>query len=199
MGNTTNMLIEQLINGFHFMIAVILMMLCFLGADFFEPLLTYINGGSNLKFSLFIFFLPIIYTLGLLVDHFVDDFLFSKWEKKIRDGRNMGDRSSRELIMLTEDENQANQLDLIRTKIRITRTTSFNYVLITVFSLIFMFVHISKENEHYYTMFLMILFGGVALSGLSYWSWRQNTKTFCKRVIEGYAMLDKKKRKELIS
>lgn len=193
------MLIEHIINGFHFMILIIIILLCCFGSDFFEPLFTYLKDNNELTVPFFMICLPVIYTLGLIIDHFVDDYIFSRLEKRIRKESKMGDKSSRELIMLTNDQNQASQLDLIRTKIRITRTASFTYLFITIFTLIFIIFRKGPDSAHYYSLILSVLIGGSSLTLLSFLSWKGNTETFCKRVIDGYKILNKKYKKEQIS
>lgn len=185
------MLIEHLVNGFHFFVALVLLLLCILDVNFFKPFFTFLIGSNkDILVAIYILFLPFVYTLGIIIDHFVDDVIFTKWEDKIRNEILQG-KSSRQLIMLTNDQNQASQLDSIRTKQRITRTTSFNFAIISIFSLVLLLTQFS-ETDHFFIILFLIILVGPTLSYLSYWSWRQNTFTFCKRVAGGYKMYEEK-------
>ncbi|CAH0135469.1 hypothetical protein SRABI96_00345 [Peribacillus sp. Bi96] len=191
MGNTTNMLIEHLVNGFHFFVALVLLLLCILDVGFFKPFFTFLTGSNkDILVAIYILFLPFVYTLGIIIDHFVDDIIFNKREFKIRNEILQG-KSSRQLIMLTNDQNQASQLDSIRTKIRITRTTSFNFAIISIFSLALLLTQFT-DSTHFFIILFLIILVGPTLSYLSYWSWRQNTVSFCKRVVDGYKMYEEK-------
>ncbi|SDN08595.1 hypothetical protein SAMN04488137_3440 [Fictibacillus solisalsi] len=188
MGNTTNMLIEHLINGFHFFIALVLCAIMVLGVDFFQPLFGYLKStNKDTLLALFVLMLPFVYTLGILIDNFVDDVVFKKRKKETRDENR---KTARELILLTNDQNQANQLDYIRTKIRITRTACFNFALITLFSLVIMY-----RTYHFKYIAVMILIGllGGLLTFLAYWSWEHNTKSSNKRVRDGFRIYEKHK------
>lgn len=186
------MLIEHLVNGFHFFVALVLLLLCILDVEFFNPFFTFLIGSNkDILVAIYILFLPFVYTLGMIIDHFVDDVIYTKWENKIRNEILQG-KSSRQLIMLTNDQNQASQLDSIRTKIRITRTTSFNFAIISIFSLALLLTRFDTDTHHFFIILFLIILVGPTLSYLSYWSWKRNTVSFCRRVVDGYKMFEEK-------
>ncbi|MBY0091574.1 hypothetical protein H7S74_22870 [Priestia aryabhattai] len=200
MGNTTNMLIEHLINGFHFFVAIILLVLTVLGLDFFQPLYKILIGSNkDILLAIFILFLPLVYTLGLIIDNFVDDIIFQAWENKIKNNESLKGKSARELIMLANDQNQANQFDYIRMKIRITRTSTFNFTLITILSFILSLTRLYPQylnTKEFMIIATLIITMGLILTYLSFWSWKNNTISFRKRVNEGFKMYERNKTME---
>ncbi|WP_158734569.1 hypothetical protein [Alteribacillus sp. YIM 98480] len=191
MAKTTTMFIEHIINGFHFLLSLILFVLTITGFQLIElnTIKSFMMNGGLI--SHFIFLLPTIYTLGLIIDNLVDDKIFEKQEKKLRN-KYISDKShsGRKLIMLSKDDNQRRQLDYIRTKIRITRTASFNFGLLTFLSLLFTTIHLRGVLDGYLVLFIGLeaIVGGL-LTYLAYWSWKSNTKTYCNRVVDGFKIL----------
>ncbi|SDH78261.1 hypothetical protein SAMN05192534_11182 [Alteribacillus persepolensis] len=194
MAKTTTMFIEHIINGFHFFLSLLLFVLIITGFQLIDlnTIQSFIMNGGLI--SHFIFLLPTIYTLGLLIDNVVDDKIFDRQEKKLRN-KYITDQSQsgRKLIMLTKDDNQRRQLDYIRTKIRITRTASFNFGVLTSLSVLFTIIHLRGflDGQVLLVVVLEVIVGGL-LTYLAYWSWKSNTKTYCKRVVDGFKLLELK-------
>lgn len=198
MGNTTSMLIEHIINGFHFLLAIILfifMILGFTGWDLinFITFLPQTKVNINISITTIVLFIPLVYTLGILVDNFVDNVVLKKRGKSIRNKVLKDGQSGRELIFRTKDDNQAKQLDYIQTKIRITRTAAFNFALITVFLVLASVLHLRFQlSIPKLTLLIVVEFViGTGLSYMAYWSWKQNVTAFCKRVKSGFEILNK--------
>ncbi|MBO9128556.1 hypothetical protein [Bacillus sp. 165] len=196
MGNTTSMLIEHIINGFHFLLVLILFILTLTGLDFVEPLYNFLdNSNKDGLLAIFILFLPFVYTLGLIMDNFVDDVIFKRKEQQIKSSILKDSESARKLILLSGDDNQGRQLDYIRTKIRITRSTTVSFALITFLSLVFTATRLAPpvlQQEHLSLLLCVELLIGPSLTLLGYWSWKKNTETFCRRVANGFAILEQR-------
>ena len=180
--STTAIFIELLITGLQAAIWLTLLVLCLLGFDWINP-----ERLKGFEAMFAVALLPIVYPAGVFIDYLANQ-LFSDWEKKIRATYNLDkDQTALKLLMQTKDPALITHFNYIRSRIRICRSSAFNFALITISSLLFTVVRCRTfpRFPFWRTLFLEIAIGG-SLTLLAALAWRHINKSFFKWVIRGY-------------
>ena len=115
--NTTDIFIEHLIAGVQVGVWLLLLFLSVFGYEWV---------------ILAVILLPFIYPLGIVVDNIADEIL-QPLHRRIRKSV-VGDKdiSTARLMLRLQSEHTASQLDYIRRRIRISRSTFINMIIITI-------------------------------------------------------------------
>lgn len=186
--NTTDIFIEHLISGVQVAIWVFLLFLSVFGFDWIN-----IEQIKDLQLIIAVFLLPFVYPLGIIVDNVVDE-LLQPVHKKIRN-KYMTDKnqSTAKLLTILPNEHIAGQLDYIRRRIRISRSTFVNMIVITISLVIFTAARLSDMlgNDLYKALAFEVVLGGIFVY-LSWNSWTDFTNTQYKRVKDIYDQLSNK-------
>lgn len=187
---TTVLFIEHLITGLQSFIWLSLLTFSITGYNWFR--FDLFKG-----FELFISFiaLAIIYPIGIFVDNIADD-LFKKWSKKIRDKIMSKEKVEYESLTVmkilyhSNDEFLKNYLGYIRTRIRISRSTALNFLIITILSVLFTIIRLNNLRATQFLELIIIeTFIGVLIVIISIISWYRITQVFAKQIAYAYKMI----------
>src|ERR1700750_730288 len=130
--STTSLFIELLITGVHTFLGLILLFLCFFGFDWIN-----LERIKDSEAVLAVLLLPIVYPIGIFVDYLADEVL-RPWEIKIRQQfLQNSTQSAMKLLIEMKDPSLSNHLGYIRSKIRISRSSTLNFALMTVTGIAF--------------------------------------------------------------
>ena len=169
--NTTDIFIEHLIAGVQVGVWLLLLFLSVFGYEWVN-----IEQIQQMQLILAVILLPFIYPLGIVVDNIADEIL-QPLHRRIRKSV-VGDKAS--------------QLDYIRRRIRISRSTFINMIIITITSVIFTIGRLQdKLNGDFYKALIFEIIIGSVFIYLSWNSWADFTTTQYKRVKELYSELNK--------
>jgi hypothetical protein len=131
--NTTLLFVEVFIAGIQGLIWVALLALNLIGPDWLAEIKLQDLGGWTFLISALVF--SFAYSLGIVIDR-VANFLYSNWDKKI--GAQYFPQEARSLAVVRfqlNNEHLNKQLEYVRTRLRIARSSSVNFLLITIFSI----------------------------------------------------------------
>jgi hypothetical protein len=180
--STTALFIELLITGVQAAIWLILFILCLLGFDWINP-----ERLKGFEAPLAVALLSIFYPAGVFIDNLADR-LFRPWELKIREAYNLKKtQTALTLLMQTKDQSLASHFAYIRSRIRISRSSAFNFALMTIAGVTFTASRLRgvQRFPFWRTLLLEILIG-LLLTALAALAWRQINHSFFKWVIRGY-------------
>jgi len=180
--STTALFIELLITGLQAAIWLILLILCVLGFDWINP-----ERLKGFEAMIAVLLLPIVYPAGVFIDYLADR-LFNRWEMKIRETYNLSKGwSAMRLLMQTKDPALASHFGYIRSRIRISRSSAFNFALITITGVTFTSVRCGNVPQFPFwrTIFLETVIGAT-LTALAIMAWRHINHSFFKWVVRGY-------------
>ncbi|KKQ34482.1 MAG: hypothetical protein US52_C0057G0003 [candidate division WS6 bacterium GW2011_GWA2_37_6] len=185
--NTTDIFIEHLIAGVQVGVWLLLLFLSVFGYEWVN-----IEQIQQMQLILAVILLPFIYPLGIVVDNIADEIL-QPLHRRIRKSV-VGDKdiSTARLMLRLQSEHTASQLDYIRRRIRISRSTFINMIIITITSVIFTIGRLQdKLNGDFYKALIFEIIIGSVFIYLSWNSWADFTTTQYKRVKELYSELNK--------
>lgn len=185
--STTALVIEHLITRLQAAIWLSLLVLTAFGWN-------WINLSVLKDFTTILTFvgLAAIYPIGIFVDELAD-FVFKPWMKRIRRKRfrlegfdpDDLDLTTMSLLQQTDDEFLKTYFNYIRMRIRVSRSTALNLVLITVAALFFTTVRFS-HSQSFTLIIFVVIFIGTLLTVLSAWVWREVTDIFAKQTLRAF-------------
>jgi len=186
--NTTDIFIEHLISGVQVAIWVFLLFLSVFGFDWID-----IEQVKDLQLIIAVVLLPFVYPLGIIVDNVIDE-LLQPIHKRIRN-KYMTDKSqsTAKLLTMLPNDHIAGQLDYIRRRIRISRSTFVNMIVITISLLLFTLTRLNDAlgDDLYKAVVFEVVLGSIFVY-LAWNSWTDFTNTQYKRVKDIYDQLDNK-------
>lgn len=192
--NQPNYHFELLISGFGTVLAMVIGAFALWGAVWFPW--DIIKGESN-SIMVALFFLPLIYTTGIVTDRFTDILLGRWWIKDISQ-KHFGDDDSAYMrartIVYARSESIKTVFEYSRTRIRILRCWMLNSLLIGLAALMFIWVSpkaISGSPEEPFCYFvcqnraslsLVVIVMTVFSVLISFYSWRNMTDAECRNL-----------------
>ena len=182
--STTSLIIEFLIIGIQVAIWLILMFLSIFGVDWF--VFEKIKGFEIIIAALA---LPIVYPIGIFVDNLADS-LLDKWNWKIR-GEYIPEKSQSviKLLVIAKNEWLAAIFEYSRTRIRISRSTALNFLIITVILPTFIITRLDSLFGTYTWWVAALGFTTCALIMIfALWSWQHITHTLWRRLKYAYEL-----------
>lgn len=180
--STTALFIELLITGLQAAIWLTLLILSIIGFDWVGP-----ERLKGFEVMLATLLLPIVYPAGVSIDYLAD-VIFRPWERKIRERYNLKKtQTALKLLMQTKDPSLAAHFGYIRSRIRISRSSAFNFTLITISGALFIIIRLRNlpRFPFWRTLLLEIIIGSL-LSGLAALAWNYINHSFFKWVGRGY-------------
>lgn len=180
--NTTLIFAELLIIGLQASIWLFLLILGIFGTNWIQGLVTF--GIADWQTVIVVVALSIVYVLGVIVDRLAD-FVFTGWDKKIRDRTypNLPLTLGVMRFQLGKDNEYLNrQFEYTRSRMRIARASSLNFLLITVLGG-WLIYHLQFPSTAEKTKFIatLLLVGG-SLSGSAIYAWNKLSETYIEQV-----------------
>jgi hypothetical protein len=185
--NTTNIFVELVVVGFHALIWIGLIILSLFGYQ-------NLNLEKLLSVNLALPILAMAYILGILVDR-VADFLFMKQDVKMRPVSEDSNLPTSFLKMryyiLNKSSDIYAQLEYTRSRLRIARSSVFNFAFTTIAALLFIWFQLGKflTTPNLIIAYLITFFVGVILTYASYQSWKGLIKSYSISTIRAYELL----------
>jgi hypothetical protein len=179
---TTELFVELIVIGYGALFALILLTTSFFGYS-------WINFDKASSIITILPSLVIAYVLGVLVDR-VADWIFKFWDKRIRifqlkDKSNISDDYQRiRTIVFDKSESLRDWFYYGRSRIRICRGWTINFIFILLTINLFVFMQISKENILKATVFFDSLIIMFLLASL--FSWYRLTVSEYERLAQEY-------------
>jgi hypothetical protein len=163
--------------------SIILLVLCFLGFDWVN--LERLKGFEALLAALL---LPIVYPTGVFIDYLAD-MIFNRWESNIRAAYDLDKtQTAVRLLMQTKDPSLAARFAYIRSRIRISRSSSLNFALITITSVAFTITRCRNVPKFpFWRVVFLEAFIGASLAILAWLAWRHINHSLHKWVVRGYS------------
>lgn len=186
--NTTSLFIDLLISGIQVALWLCLLIASVLGFD--PKILKEIKGWEVV---LAVALLTIVYPVGIFIDNLADE-LLRPIGRKIRKQFHLDDSPSvMKLLTRTKDDSLSRYFEYVRTRIRISRSSAFNFALITIFGELFILTRWSPAfGVPRWLLAVLIGILGIALTALAFYSWYRITVTFSKKLAYGFALLSGK-------
>lgn len=181
---TTALVVEHLAIGIQATIWILLFLFSFWSYDWLFSLATYYQILSLIPA------LALAYPLGIFIDE-LSDSLFECWDDKIRMRHSAGsERNTFRLLILLKDPSTSQYFQYLRGRIRMSRSTAVNAFFTTIGTIIFTNQHLADILGASLTSAIMWEIGvGAMIISLSIFTWWRASKTFRKRVREGYDVL----------
>lgn len=182
--NTTLLFVELLITGIQSMVWVSLLVLTVFGYEWLAVLTSKIlTDFSVIVTSILISF---AYSLGVIFDR-VSDHFFHNIGKAI--GKQEFPEADKPISVirfnLGKDNPHLNtQIEYTRTRIRISRSSSLNIGLITIFAILFVLFQVSVSLKFGIIIFIL-LFGGVLSVG-SFLAWKELSSVYARLIKTNY-------------
>lgn len=176
--STTSLIIEFLIVGIQVAIWLGLIFLSIFGIDWF--VLEKIKG---FEIMISVLALPIVYPIGIFVDNLADS-LLDKWNRKIRE-KYIPDKSLSvsKLLVVAKNEWLAAIFDYGRARIRISRSTALNFLIITIVLPIFILTRLGPTFGGSTQQVAALGFVTCALITIfALWSWQHITHIIGRRL-----------------
>lgn len=180
--STTALFIELLITGLQTFSWLALLLFCVFGIDWIDP-----GRLKGYEAIMAVLLLPIVYPLGILTDYVADEVL-RRWEIKTRlQFLKESNQSAVKLLIDMKDPSLANHLGYIRSKIRISRSSTLNFALLTLFSVVLTLVRFREIPgfPFWRVLFLEIILGS-SLTVLAFIAWRRFNRSFFRWVAHLY-------------
>jgi hypothetical protein len=192
--STTAIVAEILIIGFQTSIWFSMMIITIFGYEWID--LSKVKGWETF---IVLIAVGIFYTLGVIIDRLTDS-LFHPWDlllrKKYMRGTDITLAKMR-LSIMSKNEKITNFLEYLRSRIRIARSSGVNFFLITLVLSIFILIrYTGSEGGAKLEYMLFIGTVGVFLVFFSILAWTRITKTYYKRISQGYEILFNPKSKD---
>ncbi|HMS41321.1 MAG TPA: hypothetical protein PKE69_13910 [Pyrinomonadaceae bacterium] len=184
--NTTNLIVEFLVIGIQVAVWISLLILTFTGTNWLE-------FGKVKEFSTIIvgLLIAISYPIGVFVDNFADRILKKK-DKKIRNEFIKDENKSILRVRTLAGENSP--LDQLfnyqRMRIRISRSSFLNFLIISLMLPIFFIIQLPKYfGSNLVWVCLLTSAIGIGFTYLAYWTWKDVSKRYYRRYPEAEELL----------
>jgi membrane protease YdiL (CAAX protease family) len=184
--NTTNLIVEFLVTGFQVAFWVILIFLIVFGVDW----LTF-EKSKDLGIPLIALLIPVAYPIGIFVDNLAD-FIFRKEDTKIRT-KFITDKSNsitRVRTLSGADSPLTKLLEYQKMRIRISRSTFINFMIITLLIPPFIILKLEKIlGDKTYVVFFTFFALSIAIVFLAFWTWKDITLRYYERIKKANALI----------
>ena len=183
--NTTALFVELVVIGAGATVWLLFLVLSIFGYS-------WVPWKEANSFVALIPFLSFTYVTGILVDR-VSDQIFSKWDKRIRKEKFLSNEEYHKARTYTysfAEDRIINLFEYGRSRLRISRAWSINFLLLAITSSMFIFIRLPNElpREFFYIMIFSFLFCSSG-SLLSFFSWKNLAKNDYNRLAETYILL----------
>jgi hypothetical protein len=185
--NTTNIFVELVVVGFHALIWIALMVVALVGYQ-------NVDLEKLLSVNLALPILAMTYILGILVDR-VADFIFIKQDTKMRpvdEDTNLPQSFLKmRYYILNKSSDIYAQLEYTRSRLRIARASVFNFALMTIAGLLFIWFQAGKflSIRNLIISSVVTFLVGIILTYASYQSWIGLIKSYSISTIRAYELL----------
>jgi hypothetical protein len=170
--STTLLFVELLIIGTQTSIWLFILILTAFGFQWISNIVSVSTSAFDSIVT--VIFLTLIYILGILFDRFAD-YVFARWDKKIANAVFTIKHSPPFLIrfrIAKENEYLDRQFEYTRSRLRISRASAINFLLITILSILLICTRLSHlANKYLYVIFIGGV--GIALTGWSLFAWKK--------------------------
>ncbi len=187
--NTTNLIVEFLVIGIQVAGWISLLILILTGTNWLE-----IGKVKEFVPAIIGLLIAISYPIGIFVDNFAD-YILGKKDKKIRN-EFIKDKDKSILRVRTlagENSPLAELFNYQRMRIRISRSSFINFLIISILLPIFFIVQLQKYfGSNLIWVCLLTLTIGVGFTYLAYWTWRDVSKCYYRRYPEAERLLKEK-------
>lgn len=188
--NTTDLFVEIIIIGIGGLIWLSLLILSFLGHQ-------WVPWDKAVSLTSLIPFLAITYILGIAVDR-ISDQIFSGWDKDLRKtefSSNEEYHFARNYIYTYASEKVIDLFEYGKSRIRISRAWSINFILIALGAILFIGLNSKTLNLNNKTILLLVTVVGCFLGTASnVLAWRKLAKNDYKRLNEMFLFLMQEKK-----
>jgi len=184
---TTAVFVELLVTG---LLALIWLALTFLSATGMSwSDLMAVTGVKEKESVTSILILCFAYVLGIVVDRAADS-LFHPIDMNIRKRRidaKLPSVSEMRMYVMSSSERLASFLGYLRSRLRLARSSSLNFLLVTVTALIFLSTRTSTEK----VVVIAVTVCGLGVFASSSFAWVRISRTYYKRLAQAYELLKK--------
>jgi len=183
--STTTLFVDLLIIGIQVAIWLVLLFLSLFGVEWID--LAKVKGWEA---TIGVLLLPLVYPVGVFVDHLADA-LLSSWRKRIRD-KYVQDKSQTVmgLLMTAKDDKLSAYYDYLRIRIRISRSSAFNFGVIAVLFPIFAAVRLGGwAGVPTWFLAVSVAIASAAVAGLALYTWVGLTHGFYEKLVRGLAVV----------
>lgn len=182
---TTSLFVDLLIIGIQVAAWLVLLVLSLFGFHWIDP-----GQVKGWEATIGILLLSIVYPIGVFVDHLADA-LLSGWRKRIRD-KYIKDKSRTvmDLLMAAKDDKLSAYYDYLRIRIRISRSSVFNFAIIAVLFPIFVAVRLGGVAGMPISLLAVVVaVGSAAIAGVALYTWVSLTHGFYEKLVQGLQIL----------
>jgi hypothetical protein len=186
--STTVLFVEHLITGFQAAVWISLLVFSAFGYEWVD-----LNKYKDFTTLIGILVISFIYPIGVFVDN-VSDELLKSWNRKIRE-KYIGDKtkSARKLLTITDDDAFAEYLGYVRTRIRISRSTFLNFLLITLTVVIFTATRLQVVcGSEFWKVIVFEIIVGFFITIFALANWHKISHTFAKQIARGFEIVSEK-------
>lgn len=176
--NTTLLFAELLIIGLQASVWLFLLALVVFGTNWLQALSTL--GLADWQTAIVVIALSIVYVLGIIIDRLAD-LVFARWDKKIRERIFPNAPLSIGVMrfQLGKDNEYLNrQFEYTRSRMRISRASILNFILMTILGVILIAQLQFPTTEEKTKSLITALSIGVFLSVSAIYTWNKLTQTF---------------------
>ena len=182
-----NLYVELVVTGCHTLLWIGLVVLTFTGYQ-------NVNWERLFALELALLFLAASYLLGIVVDKLADS-LFTPLDRRLRQRvklKDLPDLLTMRFHILHESKDLYEQLDYIRSRLRIARAAGPNFGLTTLAALAFVRFQLDGVLIPAYRgwVYAGIVLLGVLLAFASYWAWAALTKSYIASTVAAYRLLN---------
>lgn len=174
--STTTVLIEHLLSGVQAIIWIALLTLSIFGFEWIDPEKV---KGFEAAFSLVT--LSIIYPLGVFIDNFADTLLFKRTQRlKLRHIKN--EKLNVGYVLDKASGPLSSYFTYARMRIRISRVTFLNFILITISIVIFTCTRLDVYvKDSLFKVVFWEIFTGLFITSFALWNWNSITNNYYEK------------------
>lgn len=182
---TTNVFAELLIIGIETLVWIALLIFCLFGYS-------WIDFSMFNQLALAIPLAALTYVIGIIMDR-VSDTLLAGADHRIR--RSVLGESAAPLFaslrisILARSPYLSTDLDYLRSRLRIMRSSIINFGLLAVCGATFILTRLRLAPPAHYTAAATVFLAGVILASLSHYAWRASSITYYLRLQTAFALL----------
>jgi hypothetical protein len=187
--STTSLFVDLLIIGIQVAVWLLLLFLSLFGIHWID-----LDKVKGWEATIGVLLLPLVYPVGVFVDHLADS-LLTRWRERIRAKHLKGEpRTVMDLLMPAKDDKLSAYYDYLRIRIRISRSSAFNFAMIAVLFPIFAVVRLgSVAGVSSGFVAVAVALASAAVAGLALYTWVGLTHGFYEKLDHGLEILDRLK------
>ncbi len=185
---TTVLIAEHVIIGLQTFVWFLLLFLLFIGEVSSEGMLSAVSRESSLAAALFALSI-FVYPFGIIIDN-IADYILKKRENRIKT-KHLPDSSMSVKFLLAKlkDETLSHHFEYMRTRIRICRSTSLNFLIIFIL-LIIMMIGSGGRNPLHLRILMFGMFSSLLISVSAYVCWYLLTKSYLISIGRNYSLIE---------